>query len=43
MLPEVFKGMRIKLTDVHEHDTRNATTDQLYIPNYGTMRGQKSF
>ena len=26
-----------------EHDTRNATTDQLYIPIYGTVRGQKSF
>ena len=43
MLPELFKDMFIKVTDVHEHDTRNATTDQLYIPIYGTVRGQKSF
>ena len=38
MLPELFKDMFIKVTDVHEHDTRNATTDQLYIP----VRGKKS-
>ena len=43
MLPELFKDMFIKVTDVHEHDTRNATTDQLYIPIYGTVHGQKSF
>ena len=43
MLPELFKDMFIKVTDVHEHDTRNATTNQLYIPIYGTVRGQKSF
>ena len=34
MLPELFKDMFIKVTDVHEHDTRNATTDQLYIPMF---------
>ena len=38
MPPELFKDMFIKVTDVHEHDTRNATTDQLYIPIYGTVR-----
>ena len=43
MLPELFKDMLIKVADVHEHDTRNATTDHLYIPIYGTVRGQKSF
>ena len=43
MLPELFKDMFIKVTDVHDHDTRNATTDQLYIRIYGTVRGQKSF
>ena len=43
MLPELFKHMFIKVTDVHEHDTRNATTDQLYIPVSATVRGQKSF
>ena len=32
MLPELLKDMFIKVTDIHEHDTRNATTDQLYIP-----------
>ena len=26
MLPELFKDMFIKVTDVHEHDARNATT-----------------
>ena len=26
MLPEIFKDMFIKVTDVHEHDKRNATT-----------------
>ena len=43
MLLELFKDIFIKVTDVHEHDTRNATTDLLYIPIYGTVRGQKSF
>ena len=43
MLPELFKDMFKKVTNVHDHDTRNATTDQLYIPIYGTVRGQKSF
>ena len=43
MLPELFKDMFVKVTDVHDHDTRIATTNQLYIPIYGTVRGQKSF
>ena len=42
MLPELFKDLFIKVTDVPEHDTSNATTDHLYIPIYGTVRGQKS-
>ena len=43
MLPELFKNMFVKVTNVHDHDTRTATTNQLYIPIYGTVRGQKSF
>ena len=43
VLPELFKDMFIKVTDVHEHGTRNATMDQLCIPIYGTVHGQKSF
>ena len=43
MLPELFNDIFIKVTDVHEHDTRNATTDHLYIQIYGTVRGQISF
>ena len=40
MLPELFKDLFIKVTNVHDHDTRNATTDQLFITIYGTVRGQ---
>ena len=29
MLPELFKDMFIKVANVHEHDTRNATTNKL--------------
>ena len=43
MLPELFKDMFVKITDVHNHDTHIVTTNQLYIPIYGTVRGQKSF
>ena len=43
MLLELFKDMFVKVTDVHDHDTRIATTNQLYNPIYGTARGQKSF
>ena len=43
MLPELFKDMLITVTDVNELDTLNATTDHLYIPIFGTVRGQKSF
>ena len=35
--------MFVKVTNVHDHDTRIATTNQLYIPIYGIVRGQKSF
>ena len=35
--------MFVKVTDVQDHDTRIATINQLYIPIYGTVRGQKSF
>ena len=43
MLPELFKDMFVKVTDVHDHDTGIVTTNQLYIAIYGTVRGQKSF
>ena len=43
MLPELFKDMSVKVTNVHENDSRIATINQLYIPIYGTVRGQKSF
>ena len=39
MLPELFQDMFVKVTDIHEHDTRKATTNQLYIPIYGKVRG----
>ena len=39
MLPELFKDMFIKVTDVHEHDAPNATTDQLYIPIFRNRWG----
>ena len=42
MLPELFKVMFVNFTYVHDHDTRIATTNQLYIPIYGTVRSQKS-
>ena len=42
-LPELFKDMFVKVTDVHDHDTRIATTNQLYTPIYGTARSQKYF
>ena len=43
MLPELLKDMFVKVTEVHDHDTCIATTNPLYIPIYGTVRGQKSF
>ena len=32
--------MFVKVSDVHDHDSRRTTTNQLYIPIYGTVRGQ---
>ena len=43
MLPELCKDMFVKVTDVHDHDPHIATTNQLYTPIHGTVRGQKSF
>ena len=42
MFPELSKNMFIKFTDVNEHDTCKANTDQMYIAIYGTVRDQKS-
>ena len=43
MLPELFKVMFVNFTHVHDHDTRITTTNQLYIPIYGTVRPIGSF
>ena len=43
MLSDVFKDTFVKVTNVHDHKTHIATTNQLYISIYRAVCGQKSF
>ena len=42
LLPDVFNDLFSKLADVHEYNTRNASTQHVYVCFQGTTRGQKT-
>ena len=42
LLPVVFDNRFSKLTDVHEYNTRNASTQHVYVCFQGTTRGQET-
>ena len=39
--PDVFNNFFGNISDIHQHDTRNATQKQIYVTFNGTTRGQK--
>ena len=41
--PDVFNNFFRNISDIHQHDTRNATQKQIYVTFHGTIRGQKTF
>ena len=41
MTPAVFDNFFRNISDIHQHNTRNATQKQFYITYRGTTRGQK--
>ena len=41
--PDVFNNFFSNISDIHQHDTRNATQKQIYVTFHGTTRGQKTF
>ena len=43
MTPDVFDNFFRNISDIHQHNTRNATQKQFYITYRGTTRGQKTF
>ena len=43
MTPDVFDNFFRNISDIHQHNTRNATQKQFYITYRGTTRGQKIF
>ena len=43
MTPDVFNNFFSNISDIHQHDTRNATQKQIYVTFHGTTRGQKTF
>ena len=45
MLPELFENFfsNFATTCIHEHDTRSARLNHIYIQFKGTTRGQKTF
>ena len=43
MTPDVFDNFFRNISDIHQHNTRNATQKQFYITYGGTTRGQKTF
>ena len=42
LLPDVFDNFFTRLADVHGYNTRNASTQHLYVSFRGTTRGQKT-
>ena len=43
MLPEVSEKFFSNVATIHEHDTRSACLNHIYIQFKGTTRGQKAF
>ena len=43
MTPDVFHNFFRNISNIHQHNTRNATRKQFYITYRGTTRGQKTF
>ena len=43
MLPELFENFFSNVATIHEHDTRSARSNHIYIQFKGTTRGQKAF
>ena len=43
MLPELFEIFVSNVATLHEHDTRSARLNHIYIQFKGTTRGQKAF
>ena len=43
MLPELFEKIFSNVATIHEHDTRSARSNHIYIQFKGTTRGQKAF
>ena len=43
MTPGVFDNFFRNISDIHQHNTRNATQKQFYITYRGTTRAQKAF
>ena len=43
MTPGVFDNFFSNISDIHQHNTRNATQKLFYITFLGTTRGQKTF
>ena len=43
MLPELFETFFSNVATIHEHDTRSARLNRIYIQFKGTTRGQKAF
>ena len=41
--PDVFDNFFSHISDTHQHNTRNATQEIVYITFHGTTRGQKNF
>ena len=42
MTPDVFNNFFRNVSDIHQHNTRNATQNLLYVTFRGTTRGQKT-
>ena len=43
MLPELFENFFCNVASVHEHSTRSACLNHIYVQFKGTTRGQKAF
>ena len=43
MTPDLFDNFFRNVSDIHQHNTRNATQNLLYVTFRGTTRGQQTF
>ena len=43
MTPDVFDNFFRNVSDIHKHNTRNATQNLLYVTFRGTTGGQQTF